>query len=65
MLQGHAKAVHRASLPATILATYWRLLPDTTRQTGRCSRSSRWWLTQNLTRKMMGSSITCSICSPS
>ena len=57
----HPPAMHPPSVrpPATILLTYSRLRPLTTRQRGRWKMSSRWWLTQKATRVVMGKARTC------
>jgi hypothetical protein len=44
--------------PASTFSTYDLLLPLTTRHTGRCTRSSRWWFSQKRTRVWMGNSRT-------
>ena len=45
--------------PAMIFFTYCRERPLTTRQTGRCTKSSRWWLAQKRTRLTTGNAMDC------
>ena len=47
------------SAPARMRLTYSRLRPDTTRHTGRCTTSSKWWFCQKLMSRVTGNASTC------